>query len=159
MKGQIITTEFMLVATILVVLLIASLSFWFIGSSRFQENVDRTEIQLTALDVSDQLVKSGGFPEDWNEHTSTTVSLGLVVYERDLDQSKVETFMNNLTYSEIKDYLAIENLEILVTIYSLDGQTLYQTGSYPDNPETVANVRRAAVLGTDIVHVDVMIWQ
>lgn len=159
MKGQIITTEFMLVGSILVILLIASLSFWYIGTTRFQENVDRTEVQLMALDISDQLVKSEGFPGDWNDDPTTTASLGLAIYERELDQSKVEAFVNDLTYDEVKDYLAVEHMDILVTIYSLDGQILYQKGSYPSDPVTVVNVRRAAVLGTDIVHLDVTLWQ
>lgn len=157
-KGQVSMTEFAMVSVILISLLLVSIEFWNFGNMKLKENIDRETIESTVISVSDQMIKSGGMPEDWYKNTNTTVSIGLVDYDRNLNRDKIKKFVN-MSYDEARNYLGISNYNFYFKVSSLESSVKYQTGKNISNPNIVVNSRRAAVLDNEIVHVDVTLWQ
>lgn len=157
-KGQLGLTEFLLVSFVLVGLLAASIGFWNYGNEKIRENVERTDFETAAISVSDQIIKSPGLPLDWHENVNRTVSIGLVDHDRKLNQAKIDKFVN-MSYGELRDYLGIENYQFRFRISSLENSLKFEGGVAPADPDIVVNARRVAVLGNEIVYVDVTLWQ
>lgn len=151
-------SEFLLVSFLLVGLLVASISFWNSGNTNLSESILKRDLEKTAISLSDQLVKSPGHPEDWEEDLSKAASVGLVGHDRKLKQPKIDQLVA-MNYDQLKELLGIPGYQLRVRISSLEDSVKFESGLSPTNPEAVTNSRRAAVLGKEIVFVDVMLWR
>ena len=156
-KGQLSLTEFIFVSVVLFGLLAASIAFWNTANDRLKESLDRRNIEVAALGVSDQLVKSEGVPDNWYTDFNGATSVGLIGQERKLDQTKINAFVS-ADYKEMKRRLGIGGYEMRVRISSLDGVVKFEEGSAPADPRIAVNIKRVALLNNEMVHVDVTLW-
>lgn len=104
-------------------------------SDQYFINEGKRDLETSALSISEMLVKSQGYPADWENDVSLVGVLGLAGSENVLSKGKVDAF-GSLSYNETKELLGIGN-EYYITIKSVDGQMLFSKGDELVNSSSV----------------------
>ena len=158
LTGQITSTEFLIVSSVLIILFIFAANFWNIVAIRFSNKSLRSSLELTALDISDFLIKNPGMPTSWESNTTIIYSLGLASSPNTLTQSKVSAF-TTLNYNSSKKILGIPNYEYKFRIRMLNGIVLLQSGLDPTATAEVVSVTRFVLLNSSITKMEFAIWR
>lgn len=161
MKLQAWSTDF---AVSLVIFLTAFSLIIFIWHQTFyhtHQNFQIIKMERLALSISDKLIRTPGFPRDWND--TTVEVLGLAEEENILNSTKIEIFLG-MENETIRSLLGIQNynfyFEILYlnnTLVEIDGKTLVK-GVPPKNTECVIPVERYVILQNLPVKMRFTLW-
>jgi len=114
------------------------LGFTAISYSNYLDAYKITEskksLEASALSISEALIKSTGYPRNWEQNVSGLSVLGLAGSENEnvLDLNKVAAF-NTLSYNTTRDLFGIDN-DYFISIKSVDGISFFSKGTeYADN--------------------------
>jgi hypothetical protein len=146
LKAQTWSIDF--IVSIIIFFLVLSLIFFF-WNYKSSQNIEQsilTEIETSALEFSDSLVRTKGLPEDWN--STSVIKLGLASEENILDQTKVQAFNNSLSYSQVKDIF--KSYDFYIKITDLNGTVYAEKGNVLVNKTSVP-VERYSILNKKIV--------
>ena len=165
-KGQVISTEFLFAIFILIILLVLGVSLWNLTATRLSEDLIKTELATSAIEVSDYLLKSQGAPTDWEENITNLASLGLgaTLKGNKLDRDKVSALLN-LDYDKIKESLGIKSYEFYFKITDLSSNLIQisgnntEVGLKPNASSHSVNSQRIAILGNEFVYMNVITWK
>ncbi len=117
-KGQIFTIDFMVSIVVFIIVLITIISTWYFIDLHIKEVESRRDMHSVSLSVSDALVRSGGYPLDWN---STNVqSIGLAKEEYVLDLQKIISLMG-MDYDSARSIMRLGNYHLFMYITDLNG--------------------------------------
>ena len=162
-KAQLVSIELIVSIAVFMVLIVGVIIFWNIYSIRFNKDIDRNELAIKLVKISDTFVENQGFPTAWNE-TNVQV-IGLVNNDRTLNTNKLSSF-KNVTYSGIKAILNIDAYDFYFRIIDLQGATvsangqIIEIGSQPGaNEESVITIRRFLLYGSKKVIMEFSIWK
>jgi len=111
MKGQLFSTDLFMSFFIFIIVFGVLMVFW----SNALENQARDErlkdLELEVMRVSDLLVRTTGYPENWENLDSDNIrNIGLVSSDRHIDNAKLNAFLL-LSYSESKIKLSVQRFD------------------------------------------------
>jgi hypothetical protein len=146
--GQVMTGDFIIATTVF--LLAIGLSVFMFNSSIKQIKNEQEEdfMHVTAVSVSELLIKTEGSPKNWN--SSNVKSIGLASGDL-LNQSKVIEFVN-MSYDSVRNIMNIKQYGMKMTFNSINGSVLnisgteMQIGSDPPNNSQVINIKRNTLI-------------
>lgn len=113
-KGQIIAGDFMISIGVFVIILMILLPAWFYVSSQARNSEDRKNMELMSVVISDTMMKTQGYPENWTAQTVKT--FGFADSERNLNISKIKEF-KKIDYITAKKILGISNYNFYIEFY------------------------------------------
>ncbi len=116
----------------------------------------REEIDLAALSVSDILVASPGYPEDWPMDPENAGSLGLAATPNVLAPYKVAAF-SAMEYAYVKQGLGVTR-DVFIRIESPEGVRYATAGIQPNATLASSEVRRLALMNGAPVVVRVQVY-
>jgi hypothetical protein len=99
-------------------------------------NEKKAELETKVLAISDTLVKSKGYPIDWEDDVSGLEVLGLAESENILSMEKMNA-LNSISYNESAELLGI-NGEYYIEIRSIDDQIFFSKGVELTNSSSVS---------------------
>lgn len=120
-RGQTLSGDFIISVAIFLVVLSIVLPLFAQVSDRARTENEQREIEKRSLFVSDAIVKTSGYPSDWNAATVRT--LGFLDNGR-LNMTKIRFFME-MNYVDAQDALSIPDLNFNISFYDLDGNSLF----------------------------------
>ena len=99
----------------------------------------KKSLETSALSISETLIKSSGYPRNWEQNVSALEVSGLGVLglaesenETVLDPNKVAAF-NTLSYNATRELFGIDN-DYYTSIKSMDGKSFFSKGTeFADN--------------------------
>lgn len=102
MKAQLFSSD--MIAAVFLFLLVSTfiLFSWNSSIDAAAENLQRREMELAASRILDIMVKSPGYPPDWEAGNASVI--GLVNYDRTIDPVKLSAFIN-MDYNKTKEIL------------------------------------------------------
>ncbi|HLC39888.1 MAG TPA: hypothetical protein VJJ76_03330 [archaeon] len=156
-KGQITSTEFLIVSVVLVILFTFATNFWNIVAFRFGEKSFRSGLELTALDISDILINTPGTPGNWQDDTSKIFSLGISDSTHVMNEKKLIAF-TNLNYTQAKKALGVPAYDYKFRIRTLNGTVIYQSGLDPSATSQIVVITRFVLLKNDIMKMEFGVW-
>jgi hypothetical protein len=153
MKGQVWSLDFAVSVTIFLMVLVP---FLLVFGYIVDQNSERTvldDMEVSALSISDSLVRAAGVPQDWN---ATTVELvGLAYTENVLDEGKMVLF-DSLSYDKLKGVMS-KGYDFYIKISDLNGTVYIEKGSLPART-TIVPVERYAVYRNRVVKLQLYLW-
>jgi len=104
MKGQLVSSDAAASVFLFSILATVLLLSWDSMLDRAAEDVQRTDMEITATRLLDTLVKSPGHPLDWEVKNATII--GLARSDRTIDSAKLNAFMD-MDYNKSLQVLGI----------------------------------------------------
>ncbi len=156
-KAQITSSEFLIVSVVLVILITAGVMMWNSTINRSNESMIREDMEMFAVSISDQLIKSHGMPTDWEDDTTKIYSLGLAKENYVLDEKKVDIFVN-MNYNQLKSLMGIGGYEFYFRLVYTNGTDIKTKGSSPTANSQTINSKRVVMFKNEIVYMDLMVW-
>jgi len=166
-KGQLFSGEFLLAYVIFAVVLTMVLLLWTNTTGNINAAEEMYDMERLAVDVSEKLMKTPGFPEDWT--TADVMSVGLVNDSGDMDPEKVMGFValmgNETNYEDNKHLLGIRLYEFYFYLENLSGSvvsvngTPCVTGKSPVNETGRFTMKRAGVFNNTVVRSVLTVWR
>jgi len=160
--SQIFSLDFASSASIFMIFFVIFL----LAYSRLKDETDYSErmrnLMLSSNKVSDVLVGTKGFPEDWTNETVETI--GLASEENVLSSGKIAS-LADIPYSNSKALLPIGNFEFFLNLSELStGAPIFSYGIFPYNNSTSIVPARRLVLhsngtGRTLAKLEVLVWE
>lgn len=141
----------MLSFIIFTILLVSIVSFWFNGVHSSGTMLARNRMETELIGASEILVKSPGFPEDWETNSSNVTVLGLASEPNMLNAAKLSNF-TNLSYSHLRELLGLSH-EFSFAVQDQTGNLLYAVGNSSAGTSSSVTMTRFAVLDGQVVKV------
>lgn len=158
-KAQLVMTDLIFVTTILIILLTISMIMWNTGVTRIQLKENIENLEADALAISDQLVRTPGLPEDWEENVAAVTIIGLANEPNVLDRNKVHEFIE-LDYDTAKRLLGGYDFNFTLTNSTgniiTDGDTELKSGIVV-HAEQVVGIRRIVLYNNQPASLNLMI--
>lgn len=136
---------------LVVIFLVAFLSFE--PLLKDTKNTQEFKNQETAQRISELLIKTKGYPENWENISVVPDRLGLASEPWVLNKSKIDDFYD-MNYTEVKNSLDLERIFISVTSSELN----FTRGDIPNPKENVAVINRYALLENKTATITVGVW-
>lgn len=118
-KAQIAITDLFIALFIATLLIISIISVWNRYTVLAEDNVNYNDLQISAFQTANILVKSKGKPSNWEEDPDNVEMIGLASSDRNLSRDKTNAFIN-LPYSTLSKLLGLELYDFYFAIMSLD---------------------------------------
>jgi hypothetical protein len=177
-KGQVFSGELLIAYVIFTMVLIMVVYLWSNVVEDILESEDIYDLESTAMDMSEKLMKTPGVPVDWNR--SNVDDIGLANTSRNLEEDKVTDFlylMDADAYNNSCNDAAVSNYECnkhmtgagVYDFYldmrylngsqvSLNGQPC-TAGRQPVDDTRKITVTRTGLLSMTIVQVRISVWR
>jgi len=181
-KAQALSTESIFAYMIFLIVFTSIVFLWNSTTAKIAIADHNIEVQDLAMIITENLIRTGGSPENWTEYNYLSADpgdigvevIGLAGTSRVLDQDKVIAFIDmmnssNNNYSSHKWLLGLSkprfSLEFYFKITDINGTTLNVGGrecvTGKQSPSTAIYmfpVTRTAILNEEIVKVAVVVW-
>lgn len=160
-KGQILTTEFLFATVIFGALLILLLISFNDVEKTIYRDLEYSKSYEFAYNLSDQLVLSKGYPENWQELDLNQIKyFGLVDSKNKLNEDKLIRFLDyNSEYNYIKNNYGFQYDFYISFISSTSGLEVYSFGKKPNNNSTTYNIIRYVILDSQILKMNLQVWE
>ena len=153
-KAQIATTDLFLAITIFLILITAFFVTWNVYQSRLTNSISRSEMELYAVQVANQLVRSPGIPADWENNVAGIRAIGLSGGDRVISEEKLNAFAN-LTAEQMGS-LNIGSYNFYFILIRGDNAVL-EVGAYPAGQSVT--IRRNVIYQNEASTVQVSLWE
>ncbi len=124
-KAQLFTIDLILGIFIFLLTVVAMFSMWDLYLGRFKKDVIYDENFIKALHITDNFVKTPGYPINWNSQNVEVI--GLATENRNLLVDKVKN-LTSMSIDEAKKILNIENQNFYFAIVLLNGSVIEKLG-------------------------------
>lgn len=155
-KSQISIADLFLAASIFVILLGAVVFIYNHYNVKFESRQSFNRMQLSAMQITEILVKSEGVPGNWEFNSTETELIGLAYNSRNLSMNKVEAFVN-MSYDESKQLLGV-NDDFYFKISSIDGNILAEKGNNATGNKAVG-IERRIMYNEENAVLSFMLWR
>lgn len=153
-KAQIAMTDLLLALILFTILFLGLIFFWTFYQSKFVDNFARDEMELLAFQISDALIRTPGYPSNWESNVNLTQSPGLSSSERVLSSAKIAAF-SNFTYNQTKTFFNIERFEYYILIKQ-NNTVIYETNVTPTG--RIVSIRRNVYYENQDTTLDFALW-
>lgn len=160
MKGQIWSADFVASAVIFFTVLFLVIFVWNYSNVQSAESLELKQIQTTAIETSDSMIRTGGLPDNWD--SSNVRVIGLADDENILNKAKVISFIN-VPYSQARALLTgkynfyFELTYVNGTIIKDSGNNL-TAGLQPLNERFVVPIDRYVVYEDKPARMRLIVW-
>ncbi len=140
-RGQIAVTDLFIALSIFIILMTVIALTWQLYTLRLSNRLDYDYMVLRAFQISDTLVKSQGYPTNWetivnlNNPQEVTV-IGLVDNYMSLSPDKVDKF-SFMNYTEVQKKFKIGQYNYYFVLKDLQGAPIKSSGLPPAGKYTV----------------------
>lgn len=169
-RGQAFSSEFLLAYFVFMIVLSMALYAWTLSTKKIIENERLLDMESQAIDASEQLIRTPGYPLDWNK--TSVESIGLASESRVLDWTRVSYFIDLMTTStddlctisdssnyECNRYLlGLGVYDFHFNLLYTNGTSIASTGKEPVNETHRIGVERTAILNNSIVNTVLTVW-
>lgn len=144
-------------AVLIFILLLSFITlFRFVDILDLNKSIEKTELEASAISLSDIILKSQGIPYNWEKNSSAARLIGLVSSPNVLSESKLQKFIN-ISYANATQLLGISS-QFYFYVEDLSGNRLYETGNSTLS-EQIVSLTRFAVLNGNKVRVRLMLYE
>jgi hypothetical protein len=128
---------------------------WNSYSQKISEKTEYNNMLMKSFQVSDILVKSAGYPLDWN--SGNVKVIGLASGDRNLSMNKTNMFIN-LSINKTKSIFQTERYNFYFSLKRINGTNITSYGNYPSGKKIV-NIRRYVLYNNESAVFDFSIWK
>lgn len=157
-KSQIAVTDLIIALSIYVILILFVVFTWNRYTMILQDDFNYNVMEITAFQVTDLLVKSGGEPEDWEKDPGSVEVIGLASFDRNISAEKVDAFLNNISYRNASKLLGTAYYNFYFQIKHINGTRLREYGISSTN-RSVVNVQRLVSYKNEKAMVEFALWR
>lgn len=159
-RGQILSIDMNISLFLFVAFVLASTMVFNHVSSQLDDYIVYSGMVRTAVILSDTLVRSPGYPANWN--STNVMSVGLAEESNIINGSNLLK-LGAIPYQTFKERTGIEDYDILINITSLGGQELFTYGPTGFEESTqIFPLMRLCILDNGTmrpVHFSVVVWK
>jgi len=161
-SGQLTSLDFIMSLVVFILLITTIIAFWSNYTLRFDANLKQKELVLKAITITDLFIENQGIPTNWTKDNVQVV--GLVDYDRELDASKLSSFLD-IGYDQAKDYLNIKAFDFYFRVVDLNGALIkaqgntVELGNQSIGAGSIIKIRRFALYGQQKVILEFSIWE
>ncbi|MEK6861218.1 MAG: hypothetical protein AABY07_04555 [Nanoarchaeota archaeon] len=145
-RGQAVVTDLFIAIAVFIVLVTITTVIWDLYTIRLKMRQEYEDMIVKNLQISDQLVKNPGVPNDWEyviqQNPDYVDVLGLAFDDRILSSKKVEMFRTNMTNQKVKDILKIGLYNYYFVIKEQNGTPILAKGNNPIGSFNTVNLAR-----------------
>lgn len=153
-RAQIATTDLFLAVIIFLILITAFFVTWNVYQSRLTDAISRSEMELYAVQVADQLVRSPGIPADWENNPDSEISsIGLSAGDRIISEGKLAAFAN-MTAEQFAS-LNIGSYNFYFVLMQ-GNDAVAEVGEYPAGSSVT--IRRNVLYQNEVSTIQVSLW-
>ncbi|MCX8175268.1 MAG: hypothetical protein N3E51_03625 [Candidatus Micrarchaeota archaeon] len=149
MRGQALSTDAIISLSAFSILLFFIASYWTYASQSASEAYSQSRLEKSALSASDLLVKSPGYPPNWESNPQTASSIGLAQSPNRLSSPKLSA-LASLGYQNAKLYMGLEK-DFYLAITLQNGSTVFSLGNSTFNASQSVTITRLAFLNGSAV--------
>jgi hypothetical protein len=124
-KGQALSGDFIISIAIFLFILAILMPLFGQITERIRTDSDQRELEARSIFVSDAIIKTAGYPADWNSTTVKTIGFS---DNNRLNMTKIRSFLD-MSYQDAKDALSLEDLNFNLSFYDLDGYAIFSGAS------------------------------
>ena len=152
-KGQVISSDFIMASVIFLVLfgMLFAAFTWITDYSVYNEH--RKGMEMKASQTLEMLVRTKGYPSDWEENPQDAIFIGLASSDRTLDERKLNAFLG-MDYNTLKDKLVTGEYDFQFRLV----QNGSSSGQEPSG-SIVAYNSRIVLLRNSAEKIEMMIWR
>lgn len=154
--GQLFSSDFIISAFIFIVLLNVAMIAWQIAYERQARFSEQEVMRQDAFQLANLLVRTPGYPADWNR--STVALLGLASPDHTIQPDKVQE-MQAIPYEDLVGIADVDPNDLFINI---TGSNYSATvGESPSTPETVVVERRSVLINATPLQrgtMEVVVW-
>ncbi len=154
-KGQIGTTDLFLAIILLIALVTIFFITWNMYHSRLSDVIPRNEMELYTIQLTNQLVRSSGIPDNWESNISSIQAIGLADTDRVISEEKLQAFIS-LDYNATRELLNIGSYEFYFLLLK-ENETITEIGSYPSGQSV--KLRRNVIYQDETSTIEVALWK
>lgn len=154
-KAQIAVTDFFIALFIFVILLSFIMLTWNRYNLRLNERLEYEDMLTQALQVSNGLVKTSGYPVNWN--SSNVKVIGLASTDRVLSSDKLARF-NNMSDADLIDTFKIAPYYFMFQLKNINGSAILAKG-YAFSGDRSANIKRIVLYNGKEAIVEFSLWE
>ncbi len=155
-KGQVAIIDLFIAIAVFIILITITTLTWDLYNIRLDIRIDYDDMMIRAFQISDSLVKSSGYPGDW-EKTSNPSIIGLAEADRVLSKDKVSKF-TSLNYNNVKDKMKINLYDYYFLIRNAGGDPIITSGVSPSG-NYVVNLARIVVYDNEPAIMEFALWR
>ena len=104
MKAQLFSSDMIVAVFLFLAVASAALFAWNSAADKSVQTTQRRDMEITGTRILDILVKSPGYPIDWENKNATTI--GLASYDRTIDANKLNAFLD-MDYNRTREIFGI----------------------------------------------------
>ena len=104
MKAQLFSSDMIVAVFLFLAVASAALFAWNSAADKSVQTTQRQDMEITGTRILDILVKSPGYPIDWENKNATTI--GLASYDRTIDANKLNAFLD-MDYNRTREIFGI----------------------------------------------------
>ena len=156
-KGQGVPVDFVAGLFIFLFMLAYFMVLWDSYSQRYVARASSIDMETTAMGIADQLVSTGGMPDNWTAEPLAAQSIGLAWRQNELDPYRLSA-LSTLPYANAKRILGAGR-EFAIKIETLDGGRLATIGNEAYNSSKAVEVTRIAMMNGSAVNVKVQVYE
>lgn len=140
-SGQLFSYDFIISATIFMFFFSTFFFVWDYLNRQIAWQSELRDIQERAALLSDVLVRTAGYPENW---TSANVeSIGLATGEDNVIDPARLFALNATNYSAARDVMGLgQRYEMYLMLNDAANNTIFTYGRYPSSPKAVVPINR-----------------
>jgi len=163
-KGQVWSFDFAVSVVIFFTVVSMVLFSWNYIGAKHVEQMIFNEMESVTVGISDSLIRTTGYPEEWNK-TNVQI-IGLADEENILNQTKIQYFVN-MSYDSIRATLGIMNYNFYLgirylndTIIEMDGTDL-EVGEHPasySNSTMIVPIERYMLFDHKVASLMFILW-
>lgn len=156
-KGQIFSIDFMASLMFFLPFLLIMIFLWNYSETQYTETERTIDMRDKAVLISDLLLKSEGYPKDWN--SANVVTLGLAKENNKISNEKLNRLyeINCTRFKEIFDM----KYNFFLEITDVNDNILFtddKCGNY-SNAEDIIPIQRYGLLEEKLIKMEVLIWE
>jgi hypothetical protein len=164
-QGQAWSFDFLASVTIFFMVLIVLFFAWEYSAVQNTDQIIFNDMESRALNTVDTIIRTGGFPEHWNE--TTVEVLGLASEENILNETKI-VMLVNMDYDDVRRIMGLHPYQFYFQVLNLNntqaesGGTPLFTGLDPTvytNSTAVVPVERYVLFDHAVAKLRFMLWR
>lgn len=156
-RAQALPLDFIAGLFIFLLLLAYFLALWDIFAIRYGEQSSRNSAELSAILLSDQLIGSGGMPENWTQNANGTGMVGIARVPGQIDHAKLSA-LQAMPYEDAKRLMGISH-DFFIKVEDSDGVLYSLFGQEPEARQRAVEVTRIASLNGTTVFLRVQLYE
>jgi hypothetical protein len=155
-KSQLAMGDFIVALVIATLMLMVIMFTWNRYTIVLDENTRFRNMESTALQAADLLVKSPGSPIDWETDISDIQIIGLAVTNRNISLNKLNSFAN-INYNRSLKLLGLELYNFDFSFSYANGTTISQHGKSTNG--TIININRIVRFQNEDATLKISVWK